>query len=440
MPGGPSPETRPAAAEPGGLTARTVPIADPGDLLTGLPDAPVLSWVRQGRGLVGWGEVARVTLTAGEDRFTAGEKWLRNLFEGVTCEDQVQVPGTGPLAFGSFTFDPASDGSVLLVPRVVVGRDGAGTAWLTTISDGGQAADQAPWPADVAPAPEQDRPAATLRWHDGSLSAPEWAHAVDLAVDRITSGPHDLAAHDLAALRKVVLARDVFAAGTEPIDPRVVLRRLAARYPDCYTFAVADLVGATPELLIRRQGREVTALILGGTLPRGAQPSEDQELGAALLASAKNTEEHEYAVDSIREVLAPLCTSLVIPSQPSLLKLANLHHLGTAVRGTLAADQSVLSLADAVHPPAAVCGTPAAVALELIRELEHMERGRYAGPVGWVDAQGNGEFGIALRCAELTGSRARLFAGCGIVAGSDPVAEVAETEVKFLPMRQALEG
>ncbi len=143
------------------------------------------------------------------------------------------MPGTGPLAFGSFTFDPASDGSVLLVPRVVVGRDGAGTAWLTTISDGGQAADQAPWPADVAPAPEQDRPAATLRWHDGSLSAPEWAHAVDLAVDRITSGPHDLAAHDLAALRKVVLARDVFAAGAGRIDPRVVLRRLAARYPDC---------------------------------------------------------------------------------------------------------------------------------------------------------------------------------------------------------------
>ena len=245
---------------------------------------------------------------------------------------------------------------------------------------------------------------------------------------------------DLKALRKVVLARDVFAAATEPIDPRVVLRRLAARYPDCYTFAVADLVGATPELLIRRQGREVSALILGGTLPRGAQPREDQELGAALLASAKNTEEHEYAVDSIREVLAPLCTSLVIPSRPSLLKLANLHHLGTAVRGTLAADQSVLSLADAVHPPAAVCGTPTEVALELIRELEQMERGRYAGPVGWVDAQGNGEFGIALRCAELAGPRARLFAGCGIVAGSDPVAEVAETEVKFLPMRQALEG
>jgi menaquinone-specific isochorismate synthase len=450
MPGGPSLETQPIAAEPGGLTIRTVPIADPGDLLTGLPDAPVLSWVRQGRGLVGWGEVARVTLTAGEDRFTAGEKWLRTLFDDVTVDDRVQVPGTGPLAFGSFTFDPASDGSVLIVPRVIVGRDGTGTAWLTTVSDGREPAGRQSWPGAAGPDGEPVPPtgipsASTLRWHDGSLSAPEWAHAVELAVDRITSGAHDLGAPDPGApdpgaLRKVVLARDVFAAATDTIDPRVVLQRLAARYPDCYTFAVADLVGATPELLIRRQGREVTALILGGTLPRGAQPREDQELGAALLASAKNTEEHEYAVDSIREVLAPLCTSLMIPSHPSLLKLANLHHLGTAVRGTLAADQSVLSLADAVHPPAAVCGTPAEVALELIRELEHMERGRYAGPVGWVDASGNGEFGIALRCAELAGSRARLFAGCGIVAGSDPVAEVAETEVKFLPMRQALEG
>jgi menaquinone-specific isochorismate synthase len=440
MPGGPRPETRRDTTEPGGLTVRTVPIGDPGDLLAGLPDAPVLSWVRHGRGLIGWGEAARVTLTAGEDRFTAGEKWLRTLFENVTCEDRVQVPGTGPVAFGSFTFDPASDGSVLIVPRVIVGRDGTGTAWLTTISDGREPAGRQSWPGAAGPDGEPDSPAgipssSTLRWHDGSLSALEWANAVELTVDRITSG-----AHDPGALRKVVLARDVFAIAADPIDPRVLLRRLAARYPDCYTFAVDDLVGATPELLIRRQGREVTALILGGTLPRGAQPREDRELGAALLASAKNTEEHAYAVDSIRDALAPLCTSLDIPSHPSLLKLANLYHLGTAVRGTLAEDQSVLSLADAVHPPAAVCGTPAEAALELIRELEHMERGRYAGPVGWVDAQGNGEFGIALRCAELAGTRARLFAGCGIVAGSDPVAEVAETEVKFLPMRQALEG
>jgi menaquinone-specific isochorismate synthase len=427
---------------------RTVPIDDPGDLLARIPPAPALAWVRQGCGLVGWGEVARITLPAGEDRFTAGEKWLRDLFEGAVTEDRVQLPGTGPVAFGSFTFDPASDGSVLIVPRVVLGRDQTGQAWLTTISDGPEtaapAADLAATVDQAAATGTQLRPGTTARpgtttspgttgrlgWHDGSLTALEWAQAVADAVGRIAAG----------ALRKVVLARDVFATAAGPIDARVLLRRLAARYPDCFTFACANLVGATPELLVRRQGSEVTALILGGTAPRGASEAEDAELAAGLLASAKNTEEHAYAVASVRDALAPLCTELDIPSQPSLLKFANVHHLGTGVRGTLGPDRSVLFLAGELHPPAAVCGTPAETALELIREFEHMERGRYAGPVGWVDAQGNGEFGIALRCAEVAGERARLFAGCGIVAGSDPVAEVVETEVKFLPMREALEG
>jgi len=430
MPGEPGPEPGLPAPEPGALAARTVPIADPGDLLARIPGEAALAWVRQGAGLAGWGEAARITLPAGEDRFTAGEKWLRELFERTAVDDQVRVRGTGPVAFASFTFDPASDGSVVIVPEVVAGRAPDGRAWLTTITGGSPApaaGTLAPPAADPVPADGAAGPG--LRWHDGSLSAPEWAHAVDVAVGRISAG----------ALRKVVLARDVFATARRGFDTSAVLRRLAARYPGCYTFACANLVGATPELLVRRDGGEVTALILGGTAPRGAGPAEDAELGAALLASAKNTEEHAYAVASVRDALAPLCTELGIPSHPSLLKLANVHHLGTAVRGALAGDRSALSLAGALHPPAAVCGTPAEPALELIRELEQMERGRYAGPVGWVDRHGNGEFGIALRCAELAGPRARLFAGCGIVAGSDPVAEVAETEVKFLPMRQALE-
>ena len=450
-PGEPDPGSRPAAAESGGLTARTVPLADPGDLLARIPPVPALAWVRQGAGLVGWGEVARITLPAGEDRFTAAEKWLRTLFEGAEADDQVHRPGTGPVAFGSFTFDPASDGSVLIVPRTILGRDPSGHAWLTTISAGRAprdgrrpsamagglaraAGDADPGiprtPPDPAGPASPAAAASGLRWQDGSLTAPEWADAVAVAVRRISAG----------AVGKVVLARDVFATAADPIDARVLLRRLAARYPDCFTFACANLVGATPELLVRRQGSEVTALVLGGTAPRGAEPADDAALGAALLASAKNTEEHAYAVASVRDALAPLCAGLDIPSRPSLLRLANVHHLGTSVRGTLTADRSVLFLAGALHPPAAVCGTPAETALELIRELEHMERGRYAGPVGWVDAHGNGEFGIALRCAEVADRRARLFAGCGIVAGSDPAAEVAETEVKFLPMRQSLGG
>jgi len=415
---------------PDRLVVRTVPVDDPGDLVARLPHPRSVAWIRRGEGLAGWGEAARVSIPAGEDRFTAGEKWLIELFDGAEVTDEVGLPGCGPVAFGSFTFDPTSDGSVLVVPSVVLGR-GAGRSWLTTIGD-----PQPPAPADPA------RPPAGLRWHDGSLTAPQWQRAVCSAVARIQAGD----------LSKVVLARDLHAAASADIDARVLLARLAARYPDCWTFSCAGLVGATPELYIRRVGADVRSLVLAGTTPRGGSAAEDDALGAALLASAKDVEEHRYAVADVRRALAPLCDRLDIDEQPWLLRLANLQHLATGVTGRLAGPRraapgaalsehaSALALAAALHPTAAVCGTPAGAAMELVRELEGMDRGRYAGPVGWVDAHGNGEWGIALRCAELDGPRARLFAGCGIVAGSDPVAEFAETQVKFRPMQDALEG
>ena len=170
-----------------------------------------------------------------------------------------------------------------------------------------------------------------------------------------------VAAIRAGGLRKVVLARDVFATADEPIDARVLLRRLALRYPDCFTFSCDGMIGATPELLVRRAGNQVSALVLGGTLPRGADPAQDKALGEELLASAKNNEEHAYAVDSIREALGPLCQTLDVEARPSLLKFPNLQHLGTQVRGILVdgtAPRSALALAAAVHPPAAVCGTP----------------------------------------------------------------------------------
>jgi menaquinone-specific isochorismate synthase len=412
----------------GRFTARTVAIPDPGDLLPGLPRPDVVAWVHHGAGLAGWGEAFRVTLPAGEDRFTAGGKWLRSVFDVIDTDDQVRVRGSGPVGFGSFTFDASSDGSVLIIPRLVTGRDGHGRAWLTTVTEAGR-----PEPAELPGSGPDPAPPAGLTWREGSLPGPRWEQAVAEAV----------AAIDAGSLRKVVLARDVFATADEPIDARVLLRRLAARYPDCFTFACDGMVGATPELLVRREGRRVSALVLGGTLPRGATPAEDDALGAELLSSAKNNSEHAYAVASIRDGLGPLCTELSVDARPSLLKYPNLQHLGTRIAGTLTAGEaprSALALAAAVHPPAAVCGTPAGSALELIRELEHMDRERYAGPVGWIDAEGNGEWGIALRCAQLAGRTARLFAGCGIVAGSDPAAELAETMVKLKPMRGALEG
>jgi menaquinone-specific isochorismate synthase len=426
---------------------RTVPVADPGDLIVQLPGPGSLAWIRQGEGLAGWGEVARVTVPAGQDRFTAADKWLRALLDGALIDDRVGAPGCGPVAFGSFTFDPTSEGSVLILPQVVLGRRG-GQAWLTTITG------QPPGPpnpallarygldqtgllqARLADARVPRAPApGVIRWHDGSLTAPQWERAVATAVDRIKAG----------RLQKVVLARDLYASASGRIDERLLLGRLADRYPDCYTFACGGLVGATPELLIKRQGLQISSLVLAGTAPRGDDPARDAALGTALLASAKDTEEHGYAAAGVRESLAPLCDQLTVAPRPALLRLANVQHLATTISGRLAVgadgtSPSVLALADALHPTAAVCGTPAETAMELIRELEGMDRGRYAGPVGWVDSAGNGEWGIALRCAELDGTRARLFAGGGIVTDSDPEAELAETQAKLRPMQSALEG
>jgi menaquinone-specific isochorismate synthase len=404
------------------LVVRTVPVPDPGDLVRRLPEPAALAWIRHGAGLAGWGEATRVTLPAGEDRFTAAEKWLREVAEACDITDEVGRRGSGLVTFGSFTFDDCSEGSVLVVPRALLGRDGSGNAWLTTITPVGEPGwREAPYRPLTEPR--------NIRWHDGSLSAPEWEQAVAAAVRRIARGD----------LRKVVLARDLYASADAPIDARVLLRRLAARYPDCFTFACAGLVGATPELLIRRDGSEVSSLVLAGTMPRGVTAAEDARLASALLGSAKDNEEHGYAAASLHEAIAPLCETLHIAPRPELIRLANVQHLGTRVHGTLAADRSALALAAALHPTAAVGGTPTDAAVELIRELENMNRERYAGPVGWVDADGNGEWGIALRCARLAADRARLFAGCGIVAGSDPAAELAEAQVKFRPMQTALE-
>ncbi len=287
---------------------------------------------------------------------------------------------------------------------------------------------------DGLPVPPPPVTPTVVRWADGSLTAPQWERAVAAAVAAISAG----------SLRKVVLALELNATAAADIDARVLLSRLAGRYSDCYTFACDGLLGATPELLIRRTDRQLHSLVLAGTMPRGGTAAADRALGAALLASSKDREEHHYAVADVRAALQPLCADLRVDEQPSLLQLANLQHLATRVDGQLpaaeAASHSALALAAALHPTAAICGTPAEAAMELIRELEGMDRGRYSGPVGWVDARGNGEWGIALRCGLVAGRNARLFAGCGIVADSDPPAEVAEAQTKFWPMRYALEG
>ncbi|XVQ15393.1 isochorismate synthase [Spirillospora sp. CA-255316] len=408
-----------AVSAPDRLVVRTVHIPDPGDLIARLPHPAALAWIRHGEGIVGWGQAARLDLPGGPDRFTNADRWLRELFTAASIDDPLQVPGTGPVAFGGFGFDPKSADSVLIVPRWILGRR-RGHAWLTTVGADGD-------PLDLLQPP---RPTTRLTWSDGALTAPAWQRAVAAAVDRIRAG----------RLGKVVLARDLHAHAAEPIDARVLLRRLADRYPGCYTFSCAGMVGATPELLIRRTGGTLDSLVLAGTTARGTTPDDDAARAARLFASAKDRQEHAYAAEMVRDALAPLCAELTVPDQPELLTLANVMHLASAVHGRLDGDRSVLDVLAALHPTPAVCGTPTDTALHLIRELEGMDRGRYAGPVGWVDSRGDGEWGIALRCAQIEGTRARLFAGCGIVADSDPAAELAEAQNKFRVMQDALEG
>jgi menaquinone-specific isochorismate synthase len=238
------------------------------------------------------------------------------------------------------------------------------------------------------------------------------------------------------------LARDLLAVLGAPLDLRWPLNRLAERYPACWTYSVRGLFGATPEMLVRLEDGLVTSRVLAGTIRRSDDDAHDLALAASLARSSKDLEEHEYAVRSVADALDAHCSSVNVPESPFVLHLPNVMHLATDIAGVVSDESSSLQLAAALHPSAAVCGTPTPVALSMIAELEQMDRGRYAGPVGWQDAAGNGEWGIALRCAEVSEdpSRLRLFAGCGIVADSVPDAELAETQAKLVPIRDALES
>jgi len=402
------------------LVARSVLIDDPGDLIALLPERDPLSWVHRGEGLVGWGEVARYD-AAGPSRFADAERWWRELAGHSVVRDEAEMPGSGLVAFGSFGYADSPGTSVLVVPEIVVGRRGS-SAWVTTVGRGSMA----PPPLVTAAAPAIRPTGATFS--DGAMSGAEWELVVADAVARIKAGHLD----------KVVLARDIVAELDLPLDVRAPLAALADRYPACWTFHVRGLFGSTPEMLVRRERGLVASRVLAGTIRRTGDDAHDLGLAAALARSSKDLEEHEFAVRSVAKALAPHCTSMNVPEAPFVLHLPNVMHLATDVTGVLGDGSSSLGLAAALHPSAAVGGTPTRDAVALIGEIERLDRGRYAGPVGWIDADGDGEWGIALRSAEYHGSRVRLFAGCGIVADSDPAAELAEAAAKLVPVRDAL--
>ena len=404
------------------LIATTRPIDGVEDLIEALPPGDNVCWVRRGEGMVGWGVAARLQVR-GVERFSRTQRWWAELCDRLTVDDSVSVPGTGPIAFASYSFDP-NDASEVVVPAVLIGQR-SGQTWMTVIHRAGED----PQTPEVVSAPPASTPVG-VQWRDGALSAPEWEKIVGRAVERINAGELD----------KVVLARDIVAEVHGDLDKRTILARLALGYPTCWTFEVAGLVGATPELLVRRTGDLVTSRVLAGTVRRRGDAQTDEGLAQQLLASDKDLAEHAYAVRSVARALATHCTDMDVPENPTVLELANVQHLATDVTGRLADDAPLLALAASLHPTAAVCGTPTERALGMIAELEGMSRDRYAGPVGWFDARGDGEFGIALRCAQVDEEegRVRAFAGCGIVAGSDPERELAESNAKLVPIREAL--
>ncbi|MGH7686774.1 MAG: isochorismate synthase [Candidatus Dormibacteria bacterium] len=293
-------------------------------------------------------------------------------------------------------------------------------------------------------------PRALLRAVAAEPAPDRTRHAVTTAHEPDESAYQDAVAEALRSIdsndvEKVVLARTLVVETDRVLDPSVIARRLYHADPDCHIFAVAlpgtahALVGASPEMLLRRRGNRVASDPLAGSAPRSSDPVEDRERGEQLLQTVKERREHRLVAEAVADTLSTFCDNLEVDPQPSLMSTATLWHLHTAIRGKLKPDApDALTLAAALHPTPAVCGTPADAALSLIRELEPFDRRFYAGLAGWVDAHGDGDWVIALRCAELMGRTARLYAGAGIVAGSEPEAEDREADIKFSAMLHAL--
>jgi menaquinone-specific isochorismate synthase len=379
-----------------------------------LPETPT-AFIRNGGGIIGFGEAVRLTATGANRIASLAAQW-RELVATATVEDSVNLPGTGLVAFGSIAFaDSSSSESVLIVPKAIVGsRDGR--SWLTSVNG-------ATWPT---PVPFRVNEPLVMR--SGTQSRDGFEASVQLAIDAIETG----------TAKKVVLARDLTTATPQDFDIRPVLAKLADKYPSCWVYSVDGTFGASPELLVRVAHGQVSARVLAGTAGRGTDPAVDQAIAAALAGSSKNLAEHTFAVDSLVQALEPFCDHVDADSEPFSLALPNVWHLASDVHGVLKQDSSVLDLADALHPTAAVAGTPRSAAQQLIEQLEPFDRGRYAGPVGWIGADGDGEWAIALRGGQLGSDEITAYAGCGIVAESEPSAELAETDLKFQPIIGAL--
>lgn len=407
------------------------------------------AWLRGGAGFVTAGVAARLPVEAGPARFERAADDVAQALRSIAV-DRPSVMGeagpAGPIAVGALPFGDDTPG-MLVVPALLVMRRPDGSGWVTTTG-----------PADAPDSANPER-IAHRRGNGGHPRTPGGGYSaqapagptVEVAFNGVArredpgraewteSVRRILSAIDAGEVRKVVLARQLVVEAGAPFDRRIVLDRLRRSHPSCFTYAAGSFVGASPELLIRRRGDEVASCPMAGTVRRGATPAEDDDLTAGLRRSVKEAEEHRLLVEAVVAALTPVCVGPPTAGEPDVVRFPTVAHLATRVSGVLRRPApSALALAGLLHPTPAVGGLPRAAALATIADLEGFDRGLYAGPVGWVDAAGDGEWAVALRGAQLDGPRARLVAGAGIVAGSDPEAEWAETEAKLRPMLAAV--
>jgi isochorismate synthase len=390
------------------------------------PDLDLLAFYRpdegfvfehRGGGIVAWGAAETISVPPGPGQVARSAGLVSKALSSIRVETEI-----APVVVGSLPFETGSP-ATLVVPAHAIIRRSDGTVWhLSTESSNG------------ALPPEPTPNGARRRRARLSLSAVPSPAAF---MEAVGSARKRIAQNELG---KVVLARMLVARSQEPFDRRALLQRLRESEPNAYLFASHGFVGASPELLVSRFGERVCAEAVAGTAARRRDRATDDQTAAALLRSAKDRSEHAFVVKAVCDGLQEKCTTLRVPEEPSVLSLQTVLHLKTELVGSLRQPApTALALAADLHPTPAVCGTPREAAMSLIRELESIDRTQYAGIVGWTDANGDGEWAVALRCAEVQGRIALLFAGAGIVADSDPEAELAETDAKFEGMLNALD-
>ena len=374
-------------------------------------------FVRNGIGFATRGVAARVS-----------SHEAKSFLANIEVDDSVKAPGSGPVFVGAIPFDSREPHDFIL-PKILVRKADDGRCWVTTIHD---------TELDTSESIDFDlRPVNALSASSSSytvtpgVDVDTYLRAVAAARDAVRSG----------SITKAVIARDVFVESSQPIDIHSVLLRLRNSFGSSYQFSVDGFVGASPELLVSIVDGEVSSHPLAGTAPRTGDPTTDDQLAASLLSSSKNQIEHRIVIDAVHDTLLPWCSYLDWEPEASIVAVANVQHLGTHMSGKLS--EPFLHVLDAVYalsPTPALGGHPRDKALKLISDVEGMSRGRYGGAVGWFDSRGNGVWAVSIRCAEYSNNNmtARLFAGGGIVADSDPLSELAETQAKLQAMLAAI--